>query len=91
MRERAEKILNDLFPEGATESPGGVTAHVYATHKDDEVVVWVEGDRELGHDALWQAFARVSKALEAGGFEHVEWKYRWKPRQAGGKFQAQSD
>ncbi len=91
MKERAEKILNDLFPEGDTESPGGVTAHVYATRKDDDVVVWLEGDRELGHDALWQAFARVSKALEADGFEHVEWKYRWKPRQAGGKFQAQSD
>ncbi len=43
----------------------------------------------MGHEALWQAFVRARKALEAGGFEYVEWTYRWKPRQAGGKFRLQ--
>ncbi len=88
MKERAEEILNELFPEGAADRLGDLTAHVYSRGHDDEIVVWLEGGEELGEDALWEAFAR---ALEAGGFAYVDWKYRWKPRQAGGKFRPRND
>ncbi len=91
MKERAEEILNELFPEGAADHPGDLTAHVYSRRHDDEIVVWLEGGEELGEDALWQAFARAREALEAGGFAYLDWKYRWKPRQAGGKFRPKKD
>ncbi len=91
MKERAEEILNELFPEGAADRPGDPTAHVYSRSHHDEIVVWLEGAEPLGEDALWQAFARAREALEAGGFEYVEWDYRWKPGQAGGKFRPQTD
>ncbi len=91
MKERAEEILNELFPEGAADHPGDLTAHVYSRRHDDEIVVWLEGSEELGEDALWQAFARAREALEAGGFAYLDWKYRWKPRQAGGKFRPKKD
>jgi hypothetical protein len=86
MKERAEEILNDVFSGRTVERPAELTAHVYSGRHDDEIVVWLEGGRELGDDVLWRAFARVREALEAGGFEYVDWNYRWKPGQAGGKF-----
>lgn len=91
MKERAEEILNELFPAEAADRLGDPTAHVYAKSHQDEIVVWLEGGEPLGEDALWQAFARAREALEAGGFEYVEWDYRWKPGQAGGKFRPQND
>ncbi len=91
MKERAEEILNKLFHAGAADRLGDLTAHVYSTRHDDEIVVWLEGGEQLGEDALWQAFARAREALEAGGFAYLDWKYRWKPRQAGGKFRLADD
>ncbi|UCC74060.1 MAG: hypothetical protein JSV86_05735 [Gemmatimonadota bacterium] len=91
MKERAEEILNKLFPGGAADRPGDLTAHVYSRSYRDEIVVWLEGSEALGEDALWHAFARAREALEAGGFAYVDWEYRWKPRQAGGKFRLASD
>jgi len=91
MKERAEEILNELFPEGAADRLGDLTAHVYSRGHNDEIVVWLEGGEELGEDALWQAFAKAREALEAGGFAYLDWKYRWKPQQAGGKFRPTND
>ena len=91
MKERAEEILNKLFRGGAADRLGDLTAHVYSRSHLDEIVVWLEGGEALGEGALWQAFARAREALEAGGFECVEWDYRWKPGQAGGKFRPQND
>ncbi len=91
MKERAEEILNELFPEGAADRSGDLTAHVYSKGHDDELVVWLEGGEEIGEDALWQAFERAREALEAGGFAYLDWKYRWKSRQAGGKFRPKND
>jgi hypothetical protein len=54
VKERAEEILNGLFPEGAADRPGDLTAHVYSRSHVDEIVVWLEGGGELGDDALWQ-------------------------------------
>ncbi|KPK82198.1 MAG: hypothetical protein AMS25_03215 [Gemmatimonas sp. SM23_52] len=48
MNERAEEILNELFPEGAADRLGDLTAHVYSRGHDDEIVVWLEGGEELG-------------------------------------------
>jgi hypothetical protein len=91
MKERAEQILNELFPEAAADRLGDLTAHVYSKGHDAEIVVWLEGGEESSEDALWQAFSRAREALEAGGFTYLDWKYRWKPRQAGGKFRLADD
>ena len=91
MKERAEKILSEVFPEGAIDRQDDLTAHVYSKGHNDEIVVWLEGGAELGEDALWKAFEKARGALERGGFESVDWKYRWKPRQAGGRFRLASD
>ena len=65
MKERAEEILNRLFPARAADRPCDLTAHMYSKGHDDEIVVWLEGGgEEVGEGALWQAFART---LEAGG------------------------
>jgi len=91
MKERAEEILNRLFPARAADRLGDLTAHVYSRSHDDEIVVWLEGGEAMGEGALWQAFARAREALEAGGFAYLDWKYRWKPLQAGGKFRLAGD